>query len=153
VLQDQPQKIFAFERSIASFAGTAIHISKGDVAVYTGEDIVFREDASVQIARQVFQGAQALADMGTMDDPFGGHGLWGVEPFLVQGLEKSCAKHLGQGEGIEEILCLFLFPLFSFLIDSAPGHDDMDMWVIVQAPVMSMEDCSYADMGAEVFGV
>ncbi len=153
MLQHEPQEILAFESAIACFAGTAFHILKGDVAVLAGNDIFFREDTPVQIPRQVFQGGEAFSDMGAMDNPFAGHGFWGVKRVFVQGLEKSCAKHLGQGEGIEEVLCLFLFPLFSFLIDSAPGHDHMNMWVIVQAPVMSMEDCSYADMGAEVFGV
>lgn len=91
--------------------------------------------------------------MGAMDDPFAGHGFWGVEPFFVQGLEKSCAKNRGQGEGIEEVFCLFLFPLFSALIHPAPRHDHMNMGVIVQAPGMSMQDCGHTDIGAQVFGI
>ena len=91
--------------------------------------------------------------MGAMDDPFAGHGFRGVEPFFVQGLEKSCAKQLGQGEGIEKVLCLFLFPLLSGLIHTASGHDHMNMGVIVQAPGMSMQDCGHADIGAQVFGI
>lgn len=91
--------------------------------------------------------------MGAMDNPFSRCAFGDFEPFFVQGLEEPCSKHRGQGEGIEEVLCLFLFPLFSGRIDTAPGHDYMNMGVIVQAPVVGMEDCGHADMCAEVFGV
>ena len=37
----------AFERAIAGFAGTALHILKGDVAVFIGDDIVFANHAPV----------------------------------------------------------------------------------------------------------
>jgi hypothetical protein len=48
-----------------------------------------------------------------------------------QRLQKSGPKHLGQCEFIEEVLALFLFPLFFGRIDAAPGYDDMNMWVNV----------------------
>ncbi len=140
MLQHEPQEIPAFESAIACFAGTAFHILKGDVAVLAGNDIFFREDPPVQIPRQVFQGGQAFSDMGAMDNPFSGHGFWWGKTFFVEGLEKSCAKQLGQGEGIEEVVCLFLFPFFSGLIHTAPRHDNMNMGVIIEAPVMSMQD-------------
>jgi len=47
VLQHKPQEIFAFERAIAGFAGTAFHILESDVAILTGGVIVFRDDAPV----------------------------------------------------------------------------------------------------------
>jgi len=121
--------------------------------VVAGDDIAFRKHPAVQISRQVCQGGQAFSDMGAMDDPFAGHGFWGVEPFFVQGLEKSCAKHRGQGKDIEEVFGLFLFPLFSALIHPAPGHDHMDMGVIIEAPGMSMEESGHADMGTKVCGI
>ena len=47
VLQNQPQKVFAFERAIVGFAGTAMHIFKSDLAVLIGYDIIFGDDAPV----------------------------------------------------------------------------------------------------------
>ena len=47
MLQHEPQEVFAFERAIADFAGTALHIPGGDVAVFIGDDIIFRDEAPV----------------------------------------------------------------------------------------------------------
>jgi len=44
MLQHKPQEIFAFQRTIAGFAGTAFHVLKGDVSVSTGDDVVFKND-------------------------------------------------------------------------------------------------------------
>lgn len=153
MLQQEPEEIFAFKGAIACFAGRAFHVLKSDAAVVIGEDTIFTDNAPVQIAGQVFEGGQAFSDMGAMDNPFSRCGFGDVKPFFVQGLEESCAKHLGQSEGIEEVLCFFLSPLPSGLVETASGHEHMNMGVIIQAPVMSVEDCSHADMGAEVFGV
>ena len=47
VLQNEPQEVFAFERAIAGFAGTAMHIFKSNMAVLIGYDIIFGDDAPV----------------------------------------------------------------------------------------------------------
>jgi hypothetical protein len=43
--------------------------------------------------------------------------------------------------------------LFSVFIHTAAGHHDMNMGVIIQAPVMSMQNRGHADIGAKVFGI
>ncbi len=52
MLQEEPEEILAFERSVAGFSDAGFHILKGDVAVLAGDDIVFRKDTAVQIAGQ-----------------------------------------------------------------------------------------------------
>ncbi len=47
VLQNHPQKVFAIERTIVGFTGTAIDIFKSNAAVLIGDDIIFRNHASV----------------------------------------------------------------------------------------------------------
>jgi len=47
VLQNEPYEVFAFERAIAGFAGTAMHIFKNNMAVLIGYDIIFGDDAPV----------------------------------------------------------------------------------------------------------
>lgn len=153
MLQDEPEEVFAFKRSIATYSGAAFHIPEDDVSMLVGDDIIFTDDASVQIAGQVLQGGQAFSDMGAMDNPFSRHGLRDAESFFAQSLDESCTKHLSQGEFVEQVLGFFLFPLFSGHIHPAPWHDHMDMRVIIQAPGMSVEVRGHADMGAEVFGI
>jgi len=47
VLEHEPQEVLAFEGATAGFAGTALHVPEGDMAVFTGNDIFFRDDAPV----------------------------------------------------------------------------------------------------------
>ena len=47
VLQNEPQEVFAFDRAIEGFAGSAVHVFKSDIAVLIGDDIIFRDDAPV----------------------------------------------------------------------------------------------------------
>ena len=70
-----------------------------------------------------------------------------------QGLQKASTKHLGQGEFIEQVFGFFLFPLLFGFVYAAAGHHDMDMGVIIQATVMSMEYRGQADVGAKIFRI
>jgi hypothetical protein len=67
--------------------------------------------------------------------------------------DKAGTKHFGQGEFIEQVLAFFLFPLFFGFIHTAAWYHDMDMRVIIQAPVMSMQHCGHTDIGTEVLGI
>jgi hypothetical protein len=51
--------------------------------------------------------------------------------------QKTGPKHLGQGEFIEQVFALFLFPLVPCLIHPATRYDDMQMRVIVQTAGVS----------------
>ena len=43
--------------------------------------------------------------------------------------------------------------MFSGFIHTAAGHDDMNMGVIIQAPVMSVQNRGHTNIGAQVFGI
>ena len=47
VLQNEPQEVFAFERAIVNFTGSAVDVFKSDIAVLIGDDIIFRDDTAV----------------------------------------------------------------------------------------------------------
>ena len=47
VLQNEPQEVFAFDRAIAKFTGTAVNVFKSDIVVLIGNDIIFRDDTAV----------------------------------------------------------------------------------------------------------
>lgn len=153
MLQDKPQEVFTFEGAVAGFAGTAFDVFEGDLAVLIGDDVAFTDDAPVQVPRQVFQSGHPFSGAGTIDHPFFWNRIGDVETGVGQCGKKAGAKHLGQGEFIEEILTFFLFPLFFGFVHAAARHYDMNMRVVLQATVMSMQDCGHADVGAEIFGI
>ena len=47
VLQNEPQEVFTFERTIVNFTGSAVDVFKSDIAVLIGDDIIFRDDTAV----------------------------------------------------------------------------------------------------------
>ncbi len=76
-----------------------------------------------------------------------------VESGFGRCLAKAGAKHFGQGEFIEQVFAFFLFPLSFGFIHAAAWYHDMDMRVIIQAPVMSVQHCGHTDIGTEVPGI
>ena len=79
--------------------------------------------------------------------------MGGGKSDFVQCLQKSGTKHAGQSKFIEQILIFFLFPLFSDLIDTATGNNEMNMGVVIQAPSMRMQNSGHANIGAKIFGI
>ena len=75
------------------FARSAIDILKADLAVSIGIDLLFPDDATVEIDGQVFQRRLAGADQFYIDDPPSRQVLGDVEVRDIQGREESNAKH------------------------------------------------------------
>lgn len=50
MLQDKPQEIVAFDGPVERLAGTAFDVLGGDLAIMIGDDVVFSDDAPVEIA-------------------------------------------------------------------------------------------------------
>jgi hypothetical protein len=48
MLQDKPQEVVAFHGTVERFAGTALDVLKGDLAVLIGDDALFTDDAPVE---------------------------------------------------------------------------------------------------------
>jgi hypothetical protein len=152
MLQDQPQEVFALYGAVTGFAGAAFDVFEGDIAIMIGHDIVFRDDAPVKVPRQVFQSGRTRSGASAVNHPFS-WGIWQAESGFGRRFAKAGAKHFGQGEFIEQVLAFFLFPLSFGFIHAAAWYHDMDMRVITQAPVMSMQHCGHTDVGTEILGV
>ena len=56
MLQHQPQKVFPGEGAGAGLARSAVDIAKGHLAILTGDNILFGNDAAIEIAGQILQG-------------------------------------------------------------------------------------------------
>lgn len=52
MLQNKPQEVVAFESTVERFAGTALEVFEGDIAVLIGDDALFADDAPVEVAQQ-----------------------------------------------------------------------------------------------------
>ena len=59
----------AFFGTVPGFAGAGIKIPEGYLAIVMGNNIVFIDDAAVQVLGQVFQRRPAIADPLAVDDP------------------------------------------------------------------------------------
>ena len=73
MLQNEPEKVFAFGHTVAGFAAAAFNVFKGDASVLVGDDIFFTDDAPVQVPRQIFQSAQPPSGVGAVGHPFPRH--------------------------------------------------------------------------------
>ncbi len=54
MLQDKPHEVVAFDGTVETFAGTALDVFEGDLAILIGDDVVFTDDAPLEVAREVF---------------------------------------------------------------------------------------------------
>ena len=70
MLQNEPEKVFSFGRTVACFAATAFDVFKCDVAILVGDDIFFTDDAPVQVSRQIFKSAEPFSGMFAVNHPF-----------------------------------------------------------------------------------
>ena len=153
MLQNEPKEVFAFGGTVAGFAGTAFDVFKCDIAVLIGDDTAFTNDAPVKVPRQVFQSGQTFSRVSAVDNPLSRQRIGQSETGLVQSLKKASTKHLGQSEFIEQVSAFFLFPLLPGFVHAAARHHDMNMRMVIQATVMSMQYCGHTDVGAEIFGI
>ena len=70
MLQHQPQKVFALEDSVLRVARFPFGIAVRHLACLIGNDILFADNAAVQVARQVRQSRFPFPDMPAIHDPF-----------------------------------------------------------------------------------
>jgi len=61
MLANQPEEIDTAERALFRLAGLRIAIAKAHLAILAGEDVLFPDDAAVEITTEVDQGFLAAA--------------------------------------------------------------------------------------------
>jgi hypothetical protein len=74
--EDQPKELGAGQRTGLHFSGFAVLVAEGDLTVTTSDDVLFLNDAFIQIAPKIDQRLVAAADGLDVDDPgFGDRNL------------------------------------------------------------------------------
>ena len=97
------------------------------------ENILFTNNAAIQVAREILDGASAFADMLALNPLFGQVG-WARQSTLAQGIEHFGAEHGRQLIAIEEITPPQFAPLLAAPVDYRRWHDDVHMRVILESP-------------------
>ncbi len=80
--EDQPQELGAGQRSGAHLAGFTVLVAKRHLAVPTGDNVFFLDDAFIKIASEINQRLVAAADGFDVDDPVFRVTSWKRQSFL-----------------------------------------------------------------------
>lgn len=102
------------------------------MTVFALEDILFPDGAPAQISAKIDDGLVAVADAFAVNNPL----FWTIpghrQAFVHDGLQELCSEDFRQGFVTEEIVGRFHPPQSCFHVDACPGHDDMNVRVIVE---------------------
>ncbi len=103
IVQKQGEKGLGRDGSGPIFPAFGMAVAERDHAVLAVEDILFPDDAPVQVTAQIDKGLLAVAHVLAVNHPL--FGAIGGNRQLVfdQGLEEFCPEHLGHGLVAEEI--------------------------------------------------
>ena len=143
---EQVEEILALNSPGSLLSAPCMAIPEGDHAVPALQDVLLPDDSPVQISSEVDQGLFAIAGFLAVDHPLFGAITGNRQVVVDHGLEEPCPEDLGQSLVTEEISRRFYLPETLFQIDARPGHDHMDVGMIVKGSGMGMEN------GGETWG-
>ena len=147
----QVKEIFSGNRPRPIFFAFGVDIAKGDHAVLTADDVLFLDDTFIQVFAEVNNRLVAAADLLAVDNPlFWGSG-WYSQIMVNDCLQEFRPEDFCQGFMAEEISGRLHSPKPGLGIDACPGHDNMDMWVIVKISGMRVENGYKARRSIELF--
>ena len=76
MLHDEVQELFPREFAKFCRLGLAIDVLECDLPILVGNNIFLTDHSSVEVARQIFQGSYATANINTVCYPFPGDFWW-----------------------------------------------------------------------------
>ncbi len=104
---EQIEKIFSGDAPGSVLAGFGMEIPEGDHAVFALEDILFPDDAPVQISAKINDCLIAVADVFAVNNPLF-RAIFGHAQIVVNnGLQDLCPEDLCQGFVVEKLLRRF----------------------------------------------
>ena len=77
------------------------------------ENVLFTNNAAVQVTREILDGASTFADVLALNDPVFGQPGGARQPTLAQGIEHFGAEHGRQLLAVEEITATQFAPLLA----------------------------------------
>jgi len=137
---EQVEEVLAFNGPGPDFSAFGMAIAESDHAVPALDNVLFPDDAPVQVAAKIYKGLFAVACILAVNHPLGGAIMGNRQVFFDQGLEQFRPEHLGEGFVAEEIFTGFFLPQPGFQVDTCSGHNHMDVGMVIQGSGMGVED-------------
>jgi len=155
VLQHQPQKCRAGDRSGLPLLRLTVLITEGHLALFTGYDMLLLDDTPVEITAQVDQRLLARTDRLAVHHPLIRAVCREHKPFVGNGLQELGSKHFSQRLMIEQI---GLFPFMCLgspqpleRIDGSGRHHQVHVGVVIQTAGMGVQDRNRTGHAEELF--
>jgi hypothetical protein len=99
----QVEKIFTGDPSGLILSGFGMEIPEGDRAIFTLEDILFPDDAPVQVSAKINDCLVAVADVFAVNNPLFRTIFWYFQAIINNGLQELCPEDLCQGFVVEKV--------------------------------------------------
>jgi len=141
VLEGSTHKLKNLQFTASPFLLSAALIAEGDAAVGDADDPAGRDGDAEDIFREIAQCPFSVADVACIDDPVGFPDAWGhVEPLCLEDLDELGAIDDRERLGVDIEPGGGTFPFGVLGVESAAGHDEVDMRVIVELAGPGVQD-------------
>lgn len=137
---EQVEELFTGNGSCPVGLGFGVEVSKRYPALFAAENILFLDDAPVEVTPEIDKDLVAVADVFTVYHPLLGAVPWDLQAMVDQGLQELCPEDLCQCLLAEEIAPWFGPPESGLQVDGCRRHDDMDVGMVLQGPGMGVEN-------------
>jgi hypothetical protein len=130
-----------------------MEVSVGDHGIRASENILFPDNASIQIPAKINDSLVATTDVFAVNNPFLWTTLWHLQVLLVSGLQKLRPEDLGEGFVAEEIVGRLDPPEQGFQADTCGRNDHVNMRMEVKVSCVGMKDGGESRSSSELFVV
>lgn len=139
MLQYQPEEIGRPQSACFPLPGSPVFIAEGHLIVLQAQDIALTDDAPVEVAGKVGQSRIAPTDALTLHHPGFGQPFWQPIAGILHGCKETGSKDFRQRQAIEQVLPGTGFPAQARAVQTATGHNDMQVRVVVQFTAVGVQ--------------
>ena len=109
-----------------------MEIPEGDHAVFAVKDVLFPNDAPVEVSAKISDCLVAVSDVFAVNNPLFRTIFGHAQTVVNKGLQEPCPEDLCQGFVVEKVPGRFHPPQSGFCVDACPGHDNMNVRMIIK---------------------
>lgn len=150
---EQVEKMLTGDCFCTVLPGFGMEVSVGDHGIGTSKNILFPDNASIQIPTKINDGLVAIADVFAVNNPLLRTTLWHLQVLVVSGQQKLCPKDFSECLVAKEVVGRFNPPESGFQVNARCRNDHMNMGVEVKTPGMGVENGSEPCGSSELFVV
>jgi len=129
---EQVEKIFSSDGPGFVMAGFGMEIPDGDHAVFALKDVLFPNDTPIQVSAKINDCLVTVADVFAVNNPLFRTISGYPQAIVNKGLQELCPEDLCQGVVVEKVPGRFHPPQSGFHVDACPGHDNMNVRMIIK---------------------